>query len=218
MQVGVIPAHGDLQGMMKIGDGAVAAHQNPAPDQRCDLTQPDVELIDFNDGGRLAHGIASLPRLTTMSSQRICRQPPLCDGLQVADIETADLGRAHYDMALARFVLMHARELAGTLNRIALSLKETGTLAIVTNVVEGAPTALRTFLEELSGIMKLMLQVQGQPIRVANYVRTREEYVKAVRQAGLRLAWCEAYEPNIVRFDQERPGMRLSHLVLVGTK
>jgi SAM-dependent methyltransferase len=137
---------------------------------------------------------------------------------QVADIETADLGRAHYDTALARFVLMHARELAGTLNHIALSLKETGTLAIVTNVVEGAPTALRTFLEESSGIMKLMLQVKGQPIRVANYVRTREDYVKAVRQAGLRLAWCEAYEPKILRFEQERPGVLLSHLVLVGTK
>jgi hypothetical protein len=30
---------------------------------------------------------------------------------QVADIETADLGREKYDMALARFVLMHIREL-----------------------------------------------------------------------------------------------------------
>jgi hypothetical protein len=33
MQVGVIPAQGDLQGMMQISDGAVAAHQQPAPDQ-----------------------------------------------------------------------------------------------------------------------------------------------------------------------------------------
>jgi hypothetical protein len=47
MQVGVIPAHGDLQGIMEIGDGAITADQQPAPDQRCDLTQPDVQLIDF---------------------------------------------------------------------------------------------------------------------------------------------------------------------------
>jgi hypothetical protein len=54
----------------------------PAPDQGRDLAQPDVELIDVNDGGRLAHGIASLPRSTAMSSQYQCRQPPLCDGLE----------------------------------------------------------------------------------------------------------------------------------------
>ena len=50
MQMGVIPAHGDLQGIMEVGDGAVAAHQEPAPDQRRDLAQPDVELIDFYNG------------------------------------------------------------------------------------------------------------------------------------------------------------------------
>jgi ubiquinone/menaquinone biosynthesis C-methylase UbiE len=43
---------------------------------------------------------------------------------QVGDIETADLGRDKYDMALARFVLMHIRELKGTLNHIAMSLKD----------------------------------------------------------------------------------------------
>jgi trans-aconitate methyltransferase len=31
--------------------------------------------------------------------------------VQVADIETADLGREKYDMTLARFALMHVREL-----------------------------------------------------------------------------------------------------------
>jgi hypothetical protein len=36
-------------------------------------------------GGRLAHGIASLPRLTAMYSQHTCRQPPLCDGLLICD-------------------------------------------------------------------------------------------------------------------------------------
>jgi hypothetical protein len=34
VQVGIIPAHGDLQGMVEIGDGAVTAHQEPAPNQR----------------------------------------------------------------------------------------------------------------------------------------------------------------------------------------
>src|SRR5918911_1304836 len=81
MQVGVIPAHRELQDRLEISDGAVAAHEEPAPEQGRDLTQPDVELRDVNDGGRFAHGIASLPRLTVMSSQCIGRQPPLCDGL-----------------------------------------------------------------------------------------------------------------------------------------
>jgi len=36
----------------------------------CDLAQPDVELIDFNNGGRLAH---SMSNLTMMS----CHVQPL---------------------------------------------------------------------------------------------------------------------------------------------
>ena len=55
------------------------------------------------------------------------------------DIETADLGREQYDLVLARFVLMHIRALDATLQRIAMSLKETGTLVVVTNVIEGTP-------------------------------------------------------------------------------
>jgi hypothetical protein len=51
MQVGVIPAHSDLQGIMEIGDGAVAAHQQPAPDEWRDPTPPDVELINFYYSG-----------------------------------------------------------------------------------------------------------------------------------------------------------------------
>jgi hypothetical protein len=101
MQVGVISAHGDLQGMMEISDGAVAAHQEPAPDQGRDLTQPHVELINFNDGGRLAHGIASLPRLTAMASQHNCRQPPLCDGLQVDWRLEDQIRQALYPLELA---------------------------------------------------------------------------------------------------------------------
>ena len=56
--------------------------------------------------------------------------------VQVADIETADFGREKYDIALARFILMHIRDLEGTINRMAMSLKEKGTLAVVTNIIE----------------------------------------------------------------------------------
>jgi hypothetical protein len=47
-----------------------------------------------------------------------------------------------------------------------------GTLAAVTNIIDGTPTALTTFIEETSRIMKLILQVKGKPIPVSNYVRT----------------------------------------------
>src|SRR5262245_4438056 len=90
---------------------------------------------------------------------------------QVGDIETAGLGRGQYDMALARFVLMHVGELEATVNRIAVSLNDKGTLAAVTNIVDGTRTALTTFLEETSGIMRLILQVRGKPILVSNYAR-----------------------------------------------
>jgi trans-aconitate methyltransferase len=43
---------------------------------------------------------------------------------QVGDVDIADLGREKYDIALARFFLMHVRELQGTLNHIAMSLKD----------------------------------------------------------------------------------------------
>jgi trans-aconitate methyltransferase len=137
---------------------------------------------------------------------------------QVSDIETADLGREKYDMALARFVLMHIRELEGTLNHIAVSLKEKGTLAVVTNIIEGTPTALKTFFEETSGIMKLILQAKGKPIPVSNYVRMQEDYTKALQQAGLSIEFSKKYEPKILRLEKEHPGIMLSHLVLVGKK
>jgi trans-aconitate methyltransferase len=138
--------------------------------------------------------------------------------VQVADIETVNLGRQQYDIALARFVLMHVKDLVGTVKHIALSLKEHGILAMVTNVIEGTPTALTAWSEDTSGIMKLLLQAQGKPIRVSNYVRTQEEYTHALQQAGLHIAFQEQYEPKILRFEEEQPGIILSHLVLVGKK
>jgi trans-aconitate methyltransferase len=143
-----------------------------------------------------------------------------CPGLtaQLEDIETADLGREQYDLVLARFVLMHIRALDATLQHIAMSLKATGTLVVVTNVIEGAPTAVATFVAATAGIMRLLLQAQGQAMAVSNYVRTPDAYTQAVRQAGLRLAFSETYAPKIVRFAHAHPGITLSHCVLVGKK
>ena len=113
---------------------------------------------------------------------------------------------------------MHVRDLEGTLNRIAMSLKEKGTLAVVTNIIEGTPTTLTTFIEETSRIMQLILQAKGKPIPVSNYVRTQEEYTKALQHAGLRIEFSETYKPKILRLEKEHPGIMLSHVVLVGKK
>jgi SAM-dependent methyltransferase len=158
----------------------------------------------------------------------IDHSPPMIDGCmgrrlpgltaRVGDVETADLGREYYDLALARFVLMHTRDLEGTVNRIATSLKEAGALIVVTNIVHGTPTGLTTFLEETSGIMQLILRVQGKPIPVANYARTHADYTNAFQEAGLSIAFSQTYEPRILRFEKEHPGVTLSHLVLLGKK
>jgi trans-aconitate methyltransferase len=137
---------------------------------------------------------------------------------QLGDIETTDLGRERYDIVLARFVLMHIRALEAMLHHIAMSLKETGTLVTVTNVIEGTPPAVATYMDETAGIMQLMLQAQGHPIAVANYVHTQDDYTHAFQRAGLRLAFCELYAPQIVRFENARPGITLAHLVLMGRK
>jgi trans-aconitate methyltransferase len=138
--------------------------------------------------------------------------------VQVGDIAIADLGREHYEIALARFVLMHIRELESTLEHIALSLKDQGTFAVVTNIVEGTTRALTAFMSETARIMKLILQVKGQPIAVSNYARTQEDYLKAFRHVGLSIESLEKYEPRILHFENEHLGITLSHLVLMGKK
>jgi hypothetical protein len=110
------------------------------------------------------------------------------------------------------------RDLEGTLRRIATSLHDHGTLVVVTNVIEGTPKALTAVIEETSGIMRLILQVQGQPIPVANYARIQETYTNAFRHAALQIEYCETYPPQILRFEKEHPGVTLSHLVLMGKK
>jgi hypothetical protein len=89
---------------------------------------------------------------------------------------------------------------------------------VVTNVIEGAPTALTTFLEETSRIIKLILQAKGKPIFVSNYIHTQEDYTKALQQDGLGIEFYEKYQPKILRLEKEHPGVMLSHLVLVGKK
>lgn len=39
MQVFILPAHGDLEDGVELGDGRVSAHQQPAPDERRDAAQ-----------------------------------------------------------------------------------------------------------------------------------------------------------------------------------
>jgi ubiquinone/menaquinone biosynthesis C-methylase UbiE len=137
---------------------------------------------------------------------------------QVADIETVDLECETYDLALARFILMHIRELERTLNHIAMSLKARGTLVVVTNVIEGNPAALATCFEETPRIVQLILQTHRKPMLVSNYARTQDEYIAAMQQAGLRIEFSEGYAPKIVRFAKAYPGIRLSHVVLMAKK
>ena len=40
--------------------------------------------------------------------------------MQLGDIATTDLGREHYDIVLARFVLMHIKALEDMLQHIAM--------------------------------------------------------------------------------------------------
>ena len=184
-------------------------------------------VLDLGGGnGRYAAWLLNMHLATSVHV--IDNSPPMidacvrrgCPGLtaQLEDIETADLGREQYDLVLARFVLMHIRALDTTLQQIAMSLTATGTLVVVTNVIEGTPTAVATFREGTAGIMRLLLQAQGQAMAVSNYVRTPDDYTKALRQAGLRMEFYEKYPPRILRFAQAPPGITLSHVVLVGKK
>jgi trans-aconitate methyltransferase len=183
--------------------------------------------LDLGGGmGRYAAWLLHMGLVT--SAHVIDKSPPMIDdclrrglpGLsaQVDDIETADLGREQYDIALARFVLMHIRDLEGTLNHITMSMKDTGTLVVVTNILEWTSTAMTALTRETLRIMKLTLQAKGRPIPVFNYVLTQEEYTNAVQQAGCRIEFCEKYAPQILRLEKEHSGMTLSHVVLMGKK
>ena len=51
VQMGICPAHRDLQGVVQIGNRAITAHQQPPPDKRADLAQPYSQLIYLDLGG-----------------------------------------------------------------------------------------------------------------------------------------------------------------------
>src|SRR5881227_2696698 len=57
VQVLVGPAQHALEGGVEIGDGAVAANQQTAPDQRANAAQVDAQLVHHRLGvrGRLRH-------------------------------------------------------------------------------------------------------------------------------------------------------------------
>jgi trans-aconitate methyltransferase len=183
--------------------------------------------LDLGGGsGRYAAWLLQMGLATSVHV--IDSSPPMIDecrrrrlpGLsaEVGDIETADLGTEHYEMALARFVLMHVKGLESSLNRITKSLKDNGMLVVVTNVMNGTPIAFSKFITETSNIIKLTLQAKGAPIPVSNYVRTQKDYTNVLEQAGLSIEFCEQYEPKILRLEKEHPGITLSHLVMVGKK
>ena len=48
VQVGVVPTHHDLEGVMQIGQALVTWHEHAPPDRRADLQEEDVELVDFS--------------------------------------------------------------------------------------------------------------------------------------------------------------------------
>jgi hypothetical protein len=57
MEMVAFPAHGDLEGIMQVGNGTIAAHEKASPDERTDLSQPDMELVDFGRRCRWTHDL-----------------------------------------------------------------------------------------------------------------------------------------------------------------
>jgi hypothetical protein len=74
MQMLVAPAERGLQRVMQVGDGAVAPHQQPAPDHRADPANPYVEPINL-ETAVVCHGWLSL------TNDWFRPQPPVCSAL-----------------------------------------------------------------------------------------------------------------------------------------
>ncbi len=68
MEVLIRPAKSDLKRVMKLGNGAVAAHQQATPDLGTDFSYPDTQLIGLH---RLLCAVHALPLLPCSSSQSI---------------------------------------------------------------------------------------------------------------------------------------------------
>ncbi len=78
VQVLVAPAEGDLEGVVEVGDAAVAADKEPAPDQGADAAQHDAEPVDAETGGRrrIRHPAILLP--LTSPALSLPQFVPLC--------------------------------------------------------------------------------------------------------------------------------------------
>jgi 2-polyprenyl-3-methyl-5-hydroxy-6-metoxy-1,4-benzoquinol methylase len=101
--------------------------------------------LDLGGGmGRYAAWLLHMGLVT--SAHVIDKSPPMIDdclrrGLpslsaQIDNIETADLGREKYDIVLAKFVLIHVRDIEVVLNHITMSIKYTDTLVVVENILD----------------------------------------------------------------------------------
>ena len=69
VEVVVAPVEDELQGGVKFGDRAVAADQDPAPDQRADAVQHHPELVDDRTGRR---GFRHPAILLLITSEALC--------------------------------------------------------------------------------------------------------------------------------------------------
>jgi len=68
VEMAVGPAEGDLQHIMEIGDGSLAADEQPAPDRRADLDERDVKLVDFQVGRSVGYRV--LPSSASITTRR----------------------------------------------------------------------------------------------------------------------------------------------------
>ena len=67
MEVVVAPVEEDLDDVLELGQGAVAADQEAPPDHGADLADPEVEQIDLGDG-LIGHGLGQRTRSQLRSS------------------------------------------------------------------------------------------------------------------------------------------------------
>ncbi len=56
----ICPAESNLQGVMKLGDGAVTAHEQTTPNLGTDVAYPDAQLIHLYCLIRAAHALPLL--------------------------------------------------------------------------------------------------------------------------------------------------------------
>ena len=74
VEIGVGPPHSDLQDVVQIGDGALTAHEQTAPDHRADAQQNHFALVDGTICRERHEGmLPGLPLISHTFSQSPCR-------------------------------------------------------------------------------------------------------------------------------------------------